>query len=190
MFKVFILLVTFWSIYLKAHAYTEDHRRELKVGELVIHGTSIHEVLEKNRDTYFIRNLRHANSVSAIERDELAVMDGCLDKMCVHEVAFDVGYLRYVTIEGITYDGEYIVEASKDWTGYYQPIKNNLAATSGCLPNCLRKLCVGEKVKDFTGNVMTIIGLHSSGELVLKSNDGWDTYRSFVDEDSVSLIDE
>lgn len=190
MFKLFILLASFWAIYVNAHAVANHPQRDLKEDEIVIHHFALVQVVEKSdKNTYLIKSLDHLNSVSTVARDELSIMDGCADEICVKEIIFDVGYLRYASVEGITYNSDYIVESSEGWNGFYQPFKNNVAKTSGCHPSARRKLCVGDKVKDFNGDVMTIIGIHADDKLVLKSNDGWNSYRTFVDESSLSIVE-
>lgn len=188
MLKLLILLVTFWAIYVQAHAYTEHAQRELKIGESVIHGFTTYKVVEKKSlQTYVIEK---AGVTKTAKRNEISIMDGCHDEFCIKDVSFDVGYLRYVTIEGITYGGDFMVSTAVGWEGFYQPFTNNLAITDGCHPSARRQLCVGDQVKDFSGNLMTIIALHSNYKLVLKSHDGWNSFRTYVDENSVRLIRE
>ncbi len=113
MFKLLIIIVTFWAIFVNAHASTLNSQRELKAGELVIYRFDIFKVVDKSDEqTYQIRNL---NSVSNAKREELAIMDGCVDEICVKDITFDTGYLRYVSIEGITYHDDYLVKASEGW---------------------------------------------------------------------------
>ena len=190
MFKLFILLAAFWAIYVNAHAVTTNPQRELQEGEIVIHQLAIAQVIEKSDEkTYLIKTLNHLNSVMTVDREELAIMDGCVDEVCVKERLFDVGYLRYVRLRGFTYNSDFVVDTSEGWNGFYQPFKNNLARTSGCHPSARRKICVGDKVQDFTGDVMTIIGIHDGDKLVLRSNDGWNSYKTFVDEESLRVVE-
>jgi hypothetical protein len=191
MFKLFILLAAFWAIYVNAHAVATNPQRELQVGEIVIHEFDTAEVIEKSDEkTYLIKILNHLNTVITVDREELAIMDGCVDEVCVKDRMFDVGYLRYVKLRGFTYNSDFVVETSEGWNGFYQPFKNNLARASGCHSSASRKICVGDKVTDFTGDVMTVIGIHDGDKLVLRSNDGWNSYRTFVEENSVRLIND
>ena len=116
-------------------------------------------------------------------------MDGCMSEICVKDIMFDMGYMRYVSVEAITYDNNLVVGTSEGWNGLYQPFKTNLANTSGCHQSARRKLCVGDKVRDFIGNVVTIIAIQQNMNLVVMSNDGWNTYRNHVDADSLSVIE-
>ena len=188
MFKLFIFITAFWVIYVNAHASTTYPQRDIEVGEIVIHHFNLVEIIEKSEHSYVVKAVDHANLVATAERNELSIMDGCLNQICVNDVVFDTGYLRYVTVKGISYDSNLIVESSVGWNGFYQPFKNNLAVTSGCHANARLRLCVGNRVKDFNGNIMTIIGLQGDATLVLRSNDGWNVYRNFVDPNSLHLI--
>lgn len=190
MLKLLILLATFWTIYAKANLFTGDHQRVLNEGELIVHNLAIHEVVAKTEsDTYLIKSLDNFNWIFTTDREDLAVMSGCAEEHCVNDRLFDVGYLRYVTVEALTHNGDYLVEASEGWNGFYKPFKNNLAKTQGCHPDGLKKICVGDKVKNNFGDKMEVIALHPDWKLVLKSTDGWNTYHSYVDVNSISIID-
>lgn len=190
MFKLLIFITAFWVIYVNAHASTNYSQRDIEVGEIVIHHFNLVEIMEKTvRNSYLVRMLDQANVIVRAERNELSIMDGCLNQICVNDVVFDTGYLRYVTVKGISYSSDLIVESLGGWNGFYQPFNNNLAVTSGCHTNPRIRLCVGDRVKDFSGNIMTIIGLHENSKLVLRSNDGWNSYRTFVDPTSLNLIE-
>jgi hypothetical protein len=191
MFKLFILLAAFWAIYVNAHAVTTNPQRDLQEGELVIHEFSLAQVVEKSDEkTYLVKILNHLNSVMTVDREELAIMDGCVNEFCVNDRMFDVGYLRYVKLRGFTYNSDFVVDTTEGWNGFYQPFTNNLAKASGCHSSVRQKICVGDKVTDLTGDVMTVIGIHDGNKLVLRSNDGWNSYRTFVEENSVRLINE
>lgn len=186
MLKLLILIATFWTIYLKAGVPNNDHQRPIERGERVIHNLTLHEVIAKSDEkNYVIKSIDQFNSTSTVEREDIAVMSGCFEDVCVKEKMFDVDYLRNVSVEAISYQGKYIAETAEGWSGYYTPDRKSLAKTTGCLELNGVKLCVGKKVRDLIGNTMTIIGLHQGGELVLVSNDGWNSYRSYVDPSSV-----
>ena len=190
MLKLLILLATFWTIYAKANLFTGDHQRELKEGELIVHNLAIHEVVAKSENnSYLVKSLDNFNWIFTADRNELSVMSGCAAEYCVNDRLFDVGYLRFVTVEAVTYSGEYLVETTEGWNGFYRPFKNNLARTQGCHPDGMKKVCVGDKVKNSMGDMMEVIALHPDWKIVLKSTDGWNTYQSYVDVNSISRIE-
>ncbi len=128
------------------------------------------------------------NWVYAIKKTELPVMDGCLEDVCVKDKMFDVDYLRFVSIEGITYQGKFLLESAEGWSGYYMVSRKALAKTSGCSEHLLTKLCVGNLVKDLMGNKLAIIATHLDAKLVLRSIDGWNLYRSYVEPESITMM--
>lgn len=189
MLKLLILLITFWTIYLKAGVSTQDHQRALRHDEPVIYKLSPYEVISKNSDgTYTIRGKERRSSVVTTLRKNLAVTSGCYLDVCTGELIFDVGYSRMVTVRGIDFIGDYLADTEEGWHGLYKIRRDNLAKMSGCLEVTQGKYCVGQRVKDTAGTRLTIIAIHEDGKLVLKSEDGWNSYRSFVDPNAVTII--
>lgn len=156
----------------------QEHRRDLKLGETVIYQRKIWVVsfIQDNGQYELIPESGKKKDIEKnVARKDIALTRGCLRDICTKTSFISKTSQSYVSVEGIDYNGGYIVQdiGSKELTEQVEFY--NLVKTSGCVQGN-EEICAGNTVLARTSNYYNryyeVVGIQSDRLLVLKDQEG------------------
>ncbi len=153
-------------------ASDKDYQREIEMGETVIYSGQYWLVSSSENGLYELKpeGGKKRDIVRGITRRELAITRGCLREICTKSAVISRSTKEYMAVEGIDYNGRYIV---KNVTNDQLTLNVDfmyLVRTEGCVDNGFGKICVGYSVLDRNNNSFEVVGIQSEGLVVLKDD--------------------
>lgn len=148
----------------------KDHQRAIEMGETVIYNGQYWIASSPENGLYELKpeGGKKRDIVHGVTRRELAITRGCLREICTKSAVIVRSTKEYMAVEGIDYNGRYIV---KDVTNDKLTLNVDfmyLVRTEGCVDNGFGKICVGYKVLDRNNYAFEVVGIQSEGLVVLK----------------------
>lgn len=156
----------------------QDYRRDLALGETVIYQGSLWIVTfiqENGLYELLPEGGKKKDTQKNVTRKDIALTRGCLRDICTKSSFISKTSQSYVSVEGIDYNGTYVVQdvGSKAITGQVEFY--NLVKTTGCVQGN-EEICTGNTVLARTSNYYNryyeVAGIQSDRLLVLKDEDG------------------
>lgn len=151
-------------------ALDKDYLREIEMGETVIYQGKLWLTSTPVNGYYDLmpEGGKKKDMVESISRRELAITRGCLRGICTKSAVISRTTQKYMAVEGIDYNGRYIVKdiATRELT--LNVDFANLVRTQGCINNGFGEVCVGYTVQDRNNRYFEVVGIQSEGMVVLK----------------------
>lgn len=157
----------------------QDYRRQLSLGESVYYQGKYGVVtnLSENGLYNFLEQGKKKKDVEEnIDRKDIAITRGCLRDICTKTSYISKSSQKYVSIEGIDYNGRYIVQDIVTKENTFEVEFYDLAKTKGCVEGRRGEVCVGNTVlgqdRRAYNRYYEVAGIQSDRMLVLKDKDG------------------
>lgn len=155
----------------------QDYRRQLSLGESVYYQGKYGVVtnFSENGLYEFLEQGKKKRDIEKnIDRKDLAITRGCLRDICTKTSYISKSSQKYVSIEGIDYNGRYIVQDIVSKENTFEVEFYDLAKTSGCIEASRGKICVGNTVlgqeQRLYNRYYEVAGIQSDRMLVLKDD--------------------
>ncbi len=147
-----------------------DYVREIEMGETVIYQGKLWLASTPVNGFYDLipEGGKKKDMEEGIPRREIAITRGCLRGICTKSAVISRTTQAYMSVEGIDYNGRYIVknvttrELSLNVDFMY------LVRTEGCINNGFGEVCVGYTVQDRSNRYFEVVGIQSEGMVVVK----------------------
>lgn len=147
-----------------------DSRRIIEVGETVIFQSKYWVVTGAPQTGFFDLkpvNKKEKDVIRDVARHYVVMTRGCHQEICTKSSVIDMQSRNYFAVEGIDYNGKFVIKQPQNGQLSFDIDASSLARTTGCAAG----VCVGNIVIDRSNRYSRVAAIQPNGLLVLESQD-------------------
>lgn len=147
-----------------------DYLRDIEMGETVIYQGKLWLSSTPMNGLYDLipEGGKKKDMVERVPRREIAITRGCLRNICTKSSVISRSTQNYMAVEGIDYNGRYILKNVSNRELTLNVDFMYLVRTEGCINNGFGEVCVGNTVQDRNYRYFEVVGIQSEGMVVVK----------------------
>lgn len=149
-----------------------DSRRDVEVGETVIFQSKYWVVTGSPQTGFFDLkpvNKKEKDVLRDVARHYVVITRGCHMSICTKSSVIDMQTRSYLAVEGIDYNGKFVLKNPQSGQLSFDVDASTLARTSGC--SNAAGICVGNTVIARDNRYFRVAAIQPNGLLVLESQD-------------------
>lgn len=157
----------------------QDYRRGIEMGETVIYrGKFWVTTFVQDNGLYQLKpeGGKERDIEKNIDRKDIIITRGCLRDICTKTSLISKTFRKYVSVEGIDYQGRYVVQEIGSKELILEVEFYNLARTSGCAEGRYEKVCTGNRIlvrdTNYHSRYYEVSGIQTDRLLVIKDEEG------------------